>query len=658
MRELRPLVEVFISYARANEETAVRVAEGLRQLGHEVWRDDQLPAHRAYTEVIEERLRAAKAVVVLWSKEARASEWVRAEADLARTAGTLVQVVLDSVTLPLPFNQIQCADLKDWTGDASTAGWRKMADSVAALVGRPGPTTASPAPSPAADAKPSRTTIAVLAFDNYSNDPEMDYFSDGLSEEILQTVARTTDLSVIARASSFQFRGAAKAARAVGVELGATHLLDGSVRRSGQRVRITAQLVICADETSVWSDRFDRDLSDVFALQDEIAEAVAGALKAAFAPSPVVRKVDPAAYDLYLRGRSLSVGQATPAGTALFEQAVAIDPEFATGWAALCHARATQAHFGPWTKPQAELKAEALLAADKALALNPECGSAYASLSRLEPLADYARREDLFRKALDLAPDDPETLTALGAFCNHVGFIDEAYGYLKRAWELDPLYPEAANIYGAILAASGRYDEGRAHYEACRARWPEHSIFITGEMNYDVLTGAWDHFEQLAALARAGGAEDPALKATLRLGEALKSGDSAIRQRLVERMHAQMAQTGAAPLHSLVTLSAIGMTDEAYDAIAQSDFSFMFAEDGPQPAGAYNPGIIFDPTYSRALMEDVRFVGLCHKLGLATYWLAADRWPDCAGRLEGVYDFAGKVRSYGDSRNNPPPVTG
>ena len=638
------MVEVFISYARANEDTAVRVAEGLRQLGHQVWRDDQLPAHRAYTEVIEERLRAAKAVVVLWSKEARASEWVRAEADLARTVGTLVQVVLDGVALPLPFNQIQCADLKDWTGEVTTPGWRKMTDSVATLVGRSAPAQPAPAQPAPARAKPARTTIAVLAFDNYSNDPEMDYFSDGLSEEILQTVARTTDLSVIARASSFQFRGAAKAARAVGEELGATHLLDGSVRRSGARVRITAQLVVCADETSVWADRFDRDLSDVFALQDEIAEAVAVALKVAFAPSPVVRKVNPAAYDLYLRARSLSVGHATPAGVALFEQAVAIDPTFATGWAALCHARATQAHFGPWTKPRAELKAEALLAADKALALNPHCGSAYASLSRLEPLADYARREALFRKALALAPDDPETLTALAAFCNHVGFINEAYGYQKRAWELDPLYPEAANIFGAILAASGRYDEGRAHYEACRARWPEHDTFITGEMNYDVFSGAWEHFDQLAALARAGGFEDPALKATLRLGEALKNGDPAIRQRLVERMHAQMAQTGAAPLHSLITLSAIGMTDVAYDAIATSDFSFMFNEDGQHPAGAYNPGIIFDPTYSRALMEDVRFVGLCHKLGLAGYWLAADRWPDCAARLAGVYDFRAEVR--------------
>lgn len=640
------MVEVFISYARTNEATAVRVADGLRSLGHDVWRDDQLPAHRAYTDVIEERLRAAKAVVVLWSKEARASEWVRAEADLARTAGTLVQVILDDATLPLPFNQIQCADLKDWNGEFTTSGWRKMADSVATLVGRIAPAMA-PVVQPTRErvrAKPARPTIAVLAFDNYSNDPEMDYFSDGLSEEILQTVARTTDLSVIARASSFQFRGAAKAARAVGEELGATHLMDGSVRRSGQRVRITAQLVACADETSIWADRFDRDLSDVFALQDEIAEAVAGALKVAFAPSPVVRKVNPAAFDLYLRARSLSVGHATPAGTALFEQAVAIDPDFATGWAALCHARATQAHFGPWTKPRADLKAEALHAAERALALNPDCGSAYASLSRLEPLADYARREDLFRKALSLAPDDPETLTALAAFCNHVGFVDEAYGYQKRAWELDPLYPEAANIYGAILAASGRYAEGRAHYEACRARWPEHSIFITGEMNYDMLSGAWDHFDQLAVLARKSGADDPALKATLRLGEGLKKGDAAIRERLVERMRGQMVQTGAAPLHTLVTLSAIGMTDVAYEAIAQSDFSFMFAEDGPQPAGAYNPGIIFDPTYSRALMEDVRFVDLCHKLGLTRYWLAAGRWPDCAARLARIYDFNAEVR--------------
>src|SRR4051794_16660780 len=117
---------VFVSYARSTEPRAVQVVEALRTCGMEVWRDDQLPAHRAYSEVIEERLRSADAVVVLWSAEAAKSQWVRAEADAARETGTLIQISLDGSIPPMPFNQIQCANLSAWRGDRSDAEWRKV----------------------------------------------------------------------------------------------------------------------------------------------------------------------------------------------------------------------------------------------------------------------------------------------------------------------------------------------------------------------------------------------------------------------------------------------------------------------------------------------------------------------------------------------------
>ena len=488
-------------------------------------------------------------------------------------------------------------------------------------------------------------TIAVLAFENYSNDPDLAYFADGVSEEILQTVARTTDLKVIGRASSFQFRGAAKAAKHVAAQLGATHLLDGSVRRSGARVRITAQLVDCASGTSVWSDRFDRDLSDVFALQDEIAAAVAAALKAAFTPTPAIIAIDPKAYDLYLRARSLAADLDTRARAELLEQAVALAPDFAAAWAALCHARATQAYFGPWTTtPRAQLRQGAQAAADKALALNPAAGLAYASLSRLEPLGAYARREALLRQAEAAAPDDPETLTSVGAFYNHVGFIRQAHGYLARACELDPLYPEAANVLGAILASLDRVDEVRAHFAACRQTWPNEPIFHIGSLNRAMLTGDWPTFNALAEVARAALGDEQGLRATLRVGEALRDGDPTFRDRLAARLKSDIQATGAAPLHSLLTASAIGMTEAAFAAIEASDYSAVFRTDGQNLAGLYNPGIIFTPTYSRALMADVRFVGLCAKLGLCRYWAAADRWPDCATSPTLSYDFKSEAR--------------
>ena len=167
--------DVFVSYARANEPQATKVADRLRELGYRVWRDDELPAHRAYAEVIEERLRSAKAVVVLWSADAAKSQWVRAEADVARAAGTLVQATLDRTIPPLPFNQIQCADLTDWDRDANAGGWRKLAASVTALAGEShGRSDEEPRP-----ASPRQLSVCVLPFANMSGDAEQEYFSDG-----------------------------------------------------------------------------------------------------------------------------------------------------------------------------------------------------------------------------------------------------------------------------------------------------------------------------------------------------------------------------------------------------------------------------------------------------------------------------------------------
>ena len=129
------MADIFVSYGRSTEPDAQRVADALRDAGYSVWRDDELPAHRSYGDVIEERLRSAKAVVVLWSAEAARSQWVRAEADIAREAGTLVQVSIDGTIPPLPFNQIQCADLNGWDGDTGNPGWRKVESSVSLLVG-------------------------------------------------------------------------------------------------------------------------------------------------------------------------------------------------------------------------------------------------------------------------------------------------------------------------------------------------------------------------------------------------------------------------------------------------------------------------------------------------------------------------------------------
>src|SRR5579862_2013960 len=193
--------DIFISYARSTAGRAQQVAEALRALGYGVWRDDDLPAHRDYSEVIDERLAAAKAVVVIWSAEAVKSQWVQSEADTARTDGKLVQLTVDGSRLPRPFDRIQCADLAGWTGDLHAPGWRKVVASIADLVDGARPAAAAPA------AAPRERSICVLPFSNMSGDPEQEYFSDGISEDIITDLTKVSALFVVARNTAFQFKG-------------------------------------------------------------------------------------------------------------------------------------------------------------------------------------------------------------------------------------------------------------------------------------------------------------------------------------------------------------------------------------------------------------------------------------------------------------------
>ncbi len=271
------MADVFISYARSTASQAQAVAAALRADGLSVWFDESLPTHRAYSDVIAEQIAAAHAVVVIWSADAVSSEWVRSEADKARALRKLVQLRVDRADLPMPFDQIHCADLTGWTGGGEPADWRNVVDSIEALAGRQAP-QGSPAPT-AAVAEP---VLAVLPFDNLSNDPALESLSDGVSEEIIGALGRGGGVKLIGRAASFRYRGDDKALAPAALK--ATHVLDGSVRTAGARVRIAAELTVGATGEVIWSDRYDREYGDRFELQDEIAATVADALRRSLTP--------------------------------------------------------------------------------------------------------------------------------------------------------------------------------------------------------------------------------------------------------------------------------------------------------------------------------------------------------------------------------------
>ncbi|HEV2364985.1 MAG TPA: TIR domain-containing protein [Caulobacteraceae bacterium] len=644
--------DVFISYARSTEAEAGRIGEALRALGYGVWRDDELPAHRDYSEVIEERLRAAKAVVVVWSAEAVKSQWVRAEADFAREAGKLVQLTLDGAALPMPFNRIQSADLNGWSGDLDAPSWLKVVTSVNDLCGA-APADAAPPRASRPTAAPAGPLLAVLAFDNLSGDAEMAYFSDGVSDEILQTVASGSELRVIGRGSSFQFRGAAKAAGHVAAVLNATHVLDGSVRRSGSRVRISASLVECAHETTLWSDRFDRELSDVFALQDEIAAAVAAALKVAFAPAVEAETVNPAAYNLYLkaldiRNRGLE-SDSRLAVSKLLAEATNLAPRFARAWAFLATIQAERLRFDEDDRPYRIARAEVETTAGIALSLDPGLGTAYQALSRLPPAAAFADREALHQTALSVAPNDPTVLTNASLFFTELGRVHEALGYARRAYSLDPMYPWVANWYANMVAYAGHPEDASALFEQLRARWPDNILIAWNCIASGMAHGDWAWVDVLLAAVEARGLDSPTLRLVIDWSRAVRDPSPEVQARVLNQYRETLESTGGLSLSNLGLLYKLGLSDEVFELVDQSTFAYAFDPQLRSPDARGSNGVIFSNPRNAALMRDPRFPRLCAKLGLCDYWVESGRWPDCAEVVAPVYDFKAECRRLATS---------
>jgi adenylate cyclase len=424
--------DVFISYARSTAVQAQAVAQSLRALGYDVWWDDELPAHRAYVDVIDERLAAAKAVVVIWSAEAAKSEWVQSEADTARTDHKLVQLSVDGSRLPRPFDRIQCADLRGWTGDLDAHDWRKVVASVGDLVGG----DRSPAAAPAATSR--KLSICVLPFANMSDDPQQEYFSDGISEDIITDLSKVSALSVVARNTAFGFKGKSPNVKELAHELGVSHVLEGSVRKAGNRVRITAQLIDGAAGDHIWAERYDRDLTDIFALQDEISQAIVGALKLKLLPREkraIERRGTDSveAYDLYLMARSyaLTGNDGDPrqheAIERLCRRAAEIDPGYAQAWALMASAQYTL-HRGHGRAGDGEA------ALDRALALNPDLAEARALKARM--LAIAGRQEEAAAEiavALRLDPESYEVNFRAAYISYRQGRLAEAVPYFEKA---------------------------------------------------------------------------------------------------------------------------------------------------------------------------------------------------------------------------------
>jgi TolB-like protein/Tfp pilus assembly protein PilF len=387
--------------------------------------------------------------------------------------GWVFQVLLLFLFLGFPF-----AVILAWAFELTPTGLKRENEAA-----RSGPLVESVTPPETTTAEADRlkpgqidNTIAVLPFVNMSSDSEQEYFSDGLSEELLNLLTKISELRVAARTSSFSYKDKDVKVAQIGEELNVAHVLEGSVRKSGNRVRITAQLIHVEDGYHLWSETFDRALDDVFAIQDEIAAEVVTQLKVTLvAAAPKVKETDPEAYNLFLQARHLARQGATQAfeqSIALFQQALAVAPNYVAAWAGLAAVYCDQTDRG--LRPAREGYALARSSADKALAIDPEYAKAHARKGLITIINDHdlAAAAQHLERAMKLDPMDLDILADAAFLAGDLGRLDEAVALLEYVVAHDPVNPRSHRRLAVSYLTAGRQDDAIASFRTAMALSP------------------------------------------------------------------------------------------------------------------------------------------------------------------------------------------
>jgi adenylate cyclase len=465
------MADVFISYARGDKARVAPLVAAIEAQGWSVWWDPAIEAGQHFDDQIDTELQAASAVVVVWTPTSVGSRWVRGEARDAAERGILVPVRFEDARLPIDARAIQTTDLDRWDEDPSSESFQDLLRSLGAVIKRQrskqsGRSAGGLAPA-AAGAPAARLAVCVLPFVNMSGDQEQEYFSDGITEDIITDLSKVSALAVVSRNSAFQYKGKNVDVLKLARELKVGYVLEGSVRKAGGRVRITAQLVDGATNGHVWAERYDRDLNDIFALQAEISEAIVKALRLKLLPEEKkaieqrgTENVE--AYNLYLMARQSYItgheGDARRVDSIvrLSKRATEIDPGYSRAWALRAIGQ-MNLRFVNGRKGE-----DGLEAAERALALDANLAEAHAVKARI--LAQHGRHDEAAAEiavALKLDPESYEVNRAAAYLAFRQQRLDEAIRHYEKSMSLMDTDLNSGAMLTTCYTAVGDVQAGR-----------------------------------------------------------------------------------------------------------------------------------------------------------------------------------------------------
>jgi len=415
------------------------------------------------------------------------------------------------------------------------------------------------------ESAPAMPSVAVLPFANMSSDPDNEFFSDGISEELLNLLVQVDGLRVPSRTSSFAFKGKNMDIKEIARQLAVEHVLEGSVRKAGNQVRITAQLIDVKTDTHLWSNTYDRELENIFAIQDEISREIIRELKIALDTTGLISRdksrptSNMQAYQDYLRGRYLFIQRGVPslkASLAAFQSAVALDPEFSEAWAGISMTAAT---LSGWDMENSDTTNQiALDAGNHALQLDQSSPTAMAGLGLLNyNKVNWAESLELLKRAAELSKDSTPTYF-YGVVLQATGYISEAHEVLLKAEQLDPIYPQLQSMLGSNAMNRGDMASAQIHFQRTIEGGNANGVtdMYALELEMGNLDSAIGYLQEASALAETGQISGYSKDSIASISAAIKDSSqlkNGIKAALVEQDITALNYFGAIPeiVHSL-----------------------------------------------------------------------------------------------------------